>query len=174
MDIITDISIIEVLAKKREEENWRFRAYLKSADISGARLDSAVHLLTRWVSKQVDCSKCANCCKACSPNLQTPDIRRMAKHYDMEPASFKQKYLENDEEEDGLYFREMPCPFLQDNRCAIYKQRPDDCRSYPHLQKSDFVSRLMQVISNYSVCPIVFNVYEELKIRFWKEQENLE
>jgi hypothetical protein len=41
MIIIKDISKIEELAKKREEENWEFRAYLKGADISGSRLDKA-------------------------------------------------------------------------------------------------------------------------------------
>jgi Fe-S-cluster containining protein len=171
MNIITDISIIEDLASKRQEENWRFRAYLKGANISGSRIDSAVHMLARWVSKQVDCGKCANCCKACSPILQMPDIQRMAKHFDMEPASFQQKYLANEEEENGHYFREMPCPFLQENRCTIYKQRPNDCRSYPHLHKTDFVFRLSQAVSNCSVCPIVFNVYEELKVRFWKARD---
>jgi len=75
MNIITDISIIEDLASKRQEENWRFRSYLKVADIAGSRIDTAVQMLTRWISKQIDCGKCANCCKACSPILQMPDIQ---------------------------------------------------------------------------------------------------
>ena len=45
--------------------------------------------------------------------------------------------------------------------------RPKDCVSYPYLLKKDFTSRLMGVIGNCSVCPIVFNVYELLKDEVW-------
>jgi Fe-S-cluster containining protein len=89
----------------------------------------------------------------------------------MKPDEFQQKYLLHEEEEDGFCFQETPCPFLHGNLCCVYDQRPRDCRSYPHLQKKDFVSRLMQAVSNYSVCPIVFNVYEELKVRFWRRRD---
>ena len=40
-------------------------------------------------------------------------------------------------------------------------------RSYPHLQKEDFVFRLAQAVSNCSICPIAFNVYERLKAELW-------
>jgi hypothetical protein len=33
----------------------------------------------------------------------------------------------------------------------------------PSLKKKDFVFRLIGVVNNYSICPIVFNVYEALK-----------
>jgi uncharacterized protein len=167
MNIITDIAQIEEIAKERENENWEFRAYLKGADFSGHRLDTAIHTLYRWVSKQIDCRQCANCCKVCGPILLAPDIERLAKHLDLKPADFEQKYLMIDEDGEGHCFREQPCPFLRENACSVYKRRPDDCRSYPHLLKRDFVFRLTQAVSNYSVCPIVFNVYEELKARFW-------
>ena len=170
MNIITDILKIEELANKRERENWEFRAYLKGADFSGHRLDTAVHDLYRRVSEQIDCRKCANCCKACSPILKRPDIQRLSKHLNLKPADFQQKYLVVEEEEDGYCFREIPCPFLHENLCSLYDQRPADCRSYPHLQKNDFVFRLLQAVSNCSVCPIVFNVYEELKARLWRRR----
>ena len=41
--------------------------------------------------------------------------------------------------------------------------RPNDCRSYPHLHKPEFVFRLIQAVSNCSVCPISYNVFELLK-----------
>ena len=46
----------------------------------------------------------------------------------------------------------------------IESDRPEDCRSFPHLHKESFISRLWGVIDNYSICPIVFNVFERLKI----------
>jgi len=45
----------------------------------------------------------------------------------------------------------------------VYPDRPNDCRSYPHLHKNDFVLRLWGVDDDSSVCPIVYNVYEKLK-----------
>ncbi|MBN1676299.1 MAG: hypothetical protein JXR37_34970 [Kiritimatiellae bacterium] len=48
-----------------------------------------------------------------------------------------------------------------------------DCRSYPHLHKKPFVARLTQAYSNCSVCPIVYNVYEELKKRLWDRGKSL-
>jgi hypothetical protein len=78
--------------------------------------------------------------------------------------TFKRDYLVTDEEGD-MHFKDLPCPFLIDKKCSVYDSRPDDCRSYPHLHKNEFLSRLFGVIDNYSICPIVFNVYEELKYK---------
>ena len=47
-----------------------------------------------------------------------------------------------------------------------YEVRPEDCRSYPHIWKNGFATRLMGVLNNYSICSIVFNVYEQLKSEF--------
>jgi len=46
-------------------------------------------------------------------------------------------------------------------------RRPRACRSYPHLHKDHFRSRLIGVSGNYSIRPIVFNVYERLKADLW-------
>jgi Fe-S-cluster containining protein len=64
-----------------------------------------------------------------------------------------------------MILKGKPCKFLRNKKCTIYSSRPFDCRSYPHLHKKDFTFRLFAVLNNYSVCPIVFNVYEELKVR---------
>lgn len=45
----------------------------------------------------------------------------------------------------------------------IYKSRPEDCRSYPHKHKSDFLSRTLGFIDNYEICQIVYNLFEQLK-----------
>ena len=51
---------------------------------------------------------------------------------------------------------------------TVTVDRPDDCRSYPHLDKEGFVLRLTQAFSNCSICPVVYNVYHELMRRLWK------
>ena len=166
--MITDIQNIETLAREREDENWKFRSYLKNSSISGEIIDNAVHELYREISAQIDCQQCANCCIACSPILVKTDQQRLAKHIKMKLADFREKFLVPDEEDEGQVFRQMPCPFLRDKLCSVYDQRPLDCRSYPHLHKKDFMFRLAQAVSNCSICPIVFNMYEELKVKFWR------
>ena len=74
----------------------------------------------------------------------------------------------DEEENDKFKFNSLPCPFLEDNKCNNYANRPEDCESYPHLSKDKFIFRLMGVIEYYSICPIVFNVYEKLKKDLWR------
>jgi len=42
MAIEKDVNRIRVLAEAKEEENWRFRSYLKGANLSSAALDRLV------------------------------------------------------------------------------------------------------------------------------------
>ena len=86
----------------------------------------------------------------------------------MNPDNFSATYVETDD--DGKKrFNQIPCPFLHCNKCIYYESRPADCTSYPHLHKKEFVFRLIGVINNYSICPIVFNVYEELRYKLKSE-----
>jgi len=163
MKLETDPKRIAVLAKEKEDTNWAFRCFLKGCDLSIEELDSVVHDLYKNVSSQIDCRQCANCCKVIRPLLEPRDIERLATHLRLSVEEFLSEYLEPDEDGEGYFFKTTPCAFLKDNLCTVYPQRPDACRSYPHLHKHEFVFRLNQVFSNCSVCPIVYNVYERLK-----------
>ena len=168
MVIITDIKLIEKLAEERADENWRFRTYLKGYGID--ELDAIVQRLYADVSSQIDCQACGNCCRVMHPILKQNDIIRLSSCLSISQDEFEEQYLAKDEDGD-LTFRETPCPFLSDNSCSVYQNRPNDCRSYPHLHKKEIVFRLMGVVCNYSVCPIVFNVYEQLKDELRGEDE---
>ncbi len=170
MNIERNVKRVETLAAEKEDANWEFRYFLKGCDLSVEQIDAVVHRLTRQVSSQIDCLQCANCCKKVSPVLQSEDIERLATHLGIGWDSFVRKYVVEDKEEDGFYFQSIPCPFLKDNSCAVYAARPHDCRSYPHLMQDESVFRLIQVCSNCSVCPIVFNVYELLKQELWNDE----
>lgn len=161
----TDIVHIEKHSQRREAENWEFRCFLKGSDLSVSKIDSIVKELYREVSAQIDCTQCGNCCKVIQPILKQADITKLAAHLKLTVTEFKSRFVKEyeDGDKDDFVFTTRPCPFLENNRCAVYEQRPHVCRSYPHLHKKDFVFRVNQAFSNCSVCPIVFNVYEGLK-----------
>ena len=169
MKVEGDLKIIKEAAMKKEDENWEFRSFLKGYDIEVEELDAIVHRLFESVSGEIDCTACGNCCRVVSPILQYKDIERLSRGLGIHPDNFKERFLKKDEEEysEGLIFNKKPCPFLEGNMCSHYELRPEDCRSFPHLHKADFVFRLIGVVQNYEVCPIVFNVYERLKARLW-------
>jgi uncharacterized protein len=168
MDVETDAELIKLLAERKEEENWRFRAFLKDSTLSTAGLDGMVAEHLAAVTAKIDCCACANCCRVMSPTLSGRDLRRLADHLRLSRAKLISDHLRPAEDKDTYIFKQTPCPFLRDQRCDVYDARPDACRSFPHLQKREFRSRLTQVVENCSICPIVFNVFERLKTGLWR------
>ena len=163
----TDLESIKKIAKEKEDENWSFRTFLKGFD---KNLDSIVHRLFKEISDHVDCTACGNCCREIQPILKDNDIIELSKALNIPIEQFESRFVGKDDDGDKV-LKQNPCPFLQGNKCTQYESRPSDCISYPHLQKKHFASRLIGVINNYSVCPIVFNVYEELKRNLMSEYE---
>lgn len=164
MTITIDLEYIKEKAIEREKENWTFRTCLKQHDLASHEIDAIVHEIADELSSKIDCTKCANCCKQIRPVLGKDDISKFALGLKMPEREFQKQYLRQDDEVSFKHqFNELPCPFLKNDECTNYDYRPKDCRSYPHLHKRGFVSRLWGVIENYGICPIVFNVYEQLK-----------
>lgn len=163
MEIERDLERIAQFAEEREDENWDFRSFLKYHYESN-ELDPIVHQLNEEISRQIDCTQCGNCCKQIHPVLDDRDVERFARGIGLSAKEFSNLHLiENEGNSSEYLFNKLPCPFLENNQCINYANRPDDCSSYPHLHKEGFISRLFGVIDNYSICPIVFNVYERLK-----------
>jgi len=172
----TNLEFIKSMGEQKEEENWKFRAYLKGLNIKSKELDKIVRTINDDVSSQIDCTKCGNCCKVIYPILDEKDAAAFSEGLNKSIEEFKSSFLVVDKEEgeDKYKFNSLPCPFLKENKCTNYSHRPEDCRSFPHLQKENFVFRLMGVIEFYSICPIVFNVYEQLKKDLWRRDLKLE
>jgi len=165
MKLETDPESVMKLAAEREEENWKFRSFLKSIDIGIEDYDAIVHKHYENISRQIDCTSCANCCREVRIGLTGDDVARLASGLKISDDELIEHFLAADE--DGkLAFNTLPCPLLKGNLCSAYDHRPDACRSYPHLHRNEFVFRLMQAVHNCSVCPIVFNVFERLKEEF--------
>ena len=78
----------------------------------------------------------------------------------------KTKTIHNRYDEDkNIVFNELPCPFLNENKCAMYESRPKDCKSFPHLNQ-DITVRCHQFFGNAKTCPIAFNVLQNAKLEF--------
>ena len=58
-----------------------------------------------------------------------------------------------------------PCPMPDGKLWSIYENRPEVCRSFPHLEQPGFTSRLIGVIDNVAICPSAFNAFEDLNAK---------
>ncbi|NOY94843.1 MAG: YkgJ family cysteine cluster protein [Chlorobi bacterium] len=131
------------------------------------QLDNVVHKLHCEAFEKFDCLDCANCCKTIGPRLTGKDIERLAKYLKVKPSGFIRQYVEVDEDNDYI-FKEHPCPFLlPDNYCMVYEQRPKACREYPHTDRKRFYQILTLSHKNCEICPVVFDIVEELKKQSW-------
>jgi Fe-S-cluster containining protein len=160
--MILDLEKIKQLGERNQSSNYRFRSFMKGGN--STQIDKVVHELFDFYYSNIDCTKCGNCCTVMKPQILKKDLKSLSLVTNLTLDEFKKEYTQIDEDGD-MSFNKLPCPFLKKLKCAVYDCRPNDCRSYPHLHKKDFISRLYGVIDNYSVCPIVFNVFEDLKFR---------
>ncbi len=144
---------------KKENESFYRRLKLKSPK----NLDDLFHKAHDEAFEKIDCLMCANCCKTTSPIFYEKDIERAAKACKLKPGTFIEKYLRIDEDKDFV-LKQAPCAFLNsDNYCAIYNDRPNACREYPHTNRKKMHQILDLTFKNTSVCPAVLRITEEIK-----------
>jgi hypothetical protein len=147
--------------EKRKKANRKLVTRLKAAKPKD--LDETVHHAHDEAFQDIDCLKCANCCKTTSPGMNERDIDRLAKHLRMRPANVIERYMLLDEDGDYV-FRTAPCPFLgADNYCSVYESRPNACREYPHTNRKRFHQILDLSLKNTEICPAVVKVFEALR-----------
>ena len=160
--MIKDPDRLKRLAELREEENFRFRRFLKDQD--SKEVDEIVHRLHNRITNEIDCTECGNCCNSLRPGVTNREIERLAGIDGMKPRDFEEKFVEEDYTGQDKCLKDTPCKYLKDKKCSIYSERPGECKSYPHTHKPNFASRTFVMIQNYGICPIVFNLMEELKL----------
>ena len=161
--LMTDLVQIQRAAVAQADENNGFRTFVKlELEFSDRRLNTIVSETTAEVWQHIDCRTCANCCRSQYPTFSRPEVQRIAAYLGLTAEELHTRYLTSDAGSGKYITRELPCPFLEGNLCTIYEVRPAVCAGYPHLQRN-FRSRLWQNIDNAAVCPIVFNVLENLK-----------
>lgn len=147
-------------AKRMEDENLRFRTFLKiHADED--ELDRQFLELHRELFADYDCCKCANCCRKFTTPLQDEEIASISAFLGMEKQDFIEKYLTEGEEGPEL---PAPCRFLGDNgACAIEDCKPEECRGFPYTDRPERLHSLFSILSNAEICPVVFEMLERLK-----------
>jgi Fe-S-cluster containining protein len=150
----TDPSRIQQLSAERDGENWEFRSWLKQ--YAPDDIDGLVKTLSQKYFALIDCTQCANCCRSLHIEFKKSELHAIAQTLGQSMESFQKQSMS-----DGKV--NPPCPMLNGKLCSIYENRPDVCRSYPHLEQPEFTSRLIGVIENVAICPIAFNAFEELK-----------
>ena len=126
--------------------------------------DQILHQAHEDAFEQIDCLRCANCCKGTGPMLNRKDIERIAKDQSMKPGDFVERFLRVDEDNDHV-FKSMPCYFLdEDNYCRIYDVRPKACREYPHTDRVNQQGILSLTAKNALICPAVAHIFLETEI----------
>ena len=115
------------------------------------------------VFEEIDCLKCANCCKTTPAILLNKDIKRMAAFLGIAPKIFRKRYVLEDINGE-LSFRKVPCVFLEaNNYCQVYDFRPDSCRSYPHTAEVQQKTHTRLHKNNLEICPATFEIVKRLK-----------
>lgn len=150
------------LARQKRSENIAFFKKLRAK--KPKRLDTDVQLIHHEVFQETDCLTCANCCKTTGPLFTDIDIERIAKHLQLTPSKFIDKYLRIDEDKDYV-LQQVPCTFLgADNYCAIYNVRPRACKEFPHTDRRKIYQIANLTVENTTICPAAYKIVERMKV----------
>lgn len=99
---------------------------------------------------QYDCSKCPGyCCSYPRIEVKDADVRRLAKHFDLDVEEAQRKFTriyKSDEGEERILRHQKDaiygtiCRFFDRKlrRCTIYAARPTVCRQYPNGTKCGY------------------------------------
>ena len=157
-----DPAIVAQRAADCRDENWRFRTYVKhSGRVGHGRVNSLARRFGQEAESQMDCLTCGACCRDNTVPVTANEGKRLAKRLGISLEEFKSTYLRS--ELDGEPAIEaQPCPFLKDNTCSVYEDRPKVCQGYPYVG-GDVPSRTIGIIERAETCPIIFDMLERLK-----------
>ena len=156
-----DIKELKQLANKKEDENYRFRRYLKN-HADEEELDRQFKKLHEKYFKIYDCKKCRNCCKEIGISMSEEELDKICNYLKLDKEKYIEKNLINNY---GEYsFKDIKCKFLDEcNNCQIENCLPITCKEYPYTNKEERLFSLLGVVANASVCPVVYEILEELK-----------
>lgn len=158
------------LNKFKTKANKAFKDYKKMVvnfkKYKPSDLDEKADVFSQKNTKKYNCLECSNCCRTISPIITNKDIANISSKLKVRQADFTDKYLFIDDDGDYV-FKSQPCPFIDENNyCIIYSFRPKACADYPHVESHKFSKILDLSLKNSLVCPIVNDIFEDLKNNF--------
>lgn len=146
MRLEVNLETIAKTAKEKTGENKSFRDYLKVQDIQ--KIDTLVQELNGKITPNISCVDCGNCCMNLRPTASHEEVSKFSKPEDIEK---------------NMYAEGFCCTHLEDKKCTVYLDRPSQCRDFPYMHRLNFATNSTGILQNYPICPIVFNVVENLK-----------
>jgi hypothetical protein len=150
------------IAKENKADNKRLGKQMRRTP--ERKLDEIFHDEHEKAFQDIDCLKCANCCKTTSPIFRDVDIKRLSKRFRVKPIQFIDQYLRVDEDEDYVLKLAEPCPFLfDDNSCSVYEDRPLACREYPHTDRKKMFQIIPLTLANTEICPAASRIVEAMR-----------
>lgn len=154
---------IQAEAKRKEEENFEFRSFLKM-NADERELDQQFLRLHKELFADYDCSKCRNCCKMYKGSIPKEDIERDAQYLGIMTEQFVGFFLEKEEGESSYQTKHKPCDFLQeDGSCKLGDCKPDSCKKYPYTDQPERLQSLLGMLDHIEICPVAFEIFERLK-----------
>lgn len=166
-ELITDLATIAQLAAQRHDEFdvLRYRLQLDD-DLSDEQIDQQVRLIAAPILAAIDCRECGNCCRALDVELGEDDLQRLASGLQTTTAAIRSHVSIQDRGDPDVIgiFRHKPCPFLRGKLCSVYQHRPTTCQDYPALTP-DFRWLLDYLIGGTALCPIIYNVLDQVSAR---------
>lgn len=158
MQLVYSPQQLQKAVQQKPAENIFFRKFLRN--LSAEKTDKIIHRLNKKITPEIDCTQCGNCCKKLEPALNETELTMLAQQKKCEPEDFRREHVSFDGS--TLFLKSKPCVFLHENKCMVYGKRPMACADYPHLTQKNMKYK-QSFWDNYSVCPIVYNVIEQLK-----------
>ncbi len=161
---VTLIEKAKQKARSQRHSNKKLFERFKTNKPKG--LDKAFKEVNDEVFSYTNCMECANCCRIAQPVFEEPDVKRIAKHFEMSNDAFIKKYLKPVPEY-GYFTKKLPCVFLgDDNKCTIYEVRPMGCRTYPPARLRLSPEQLDVIYENIGICPAVSDMVDKIRERF--------
>lgn len=158
--MIAPKNVSAAAAAKQEDENLRFRTFLK-IHADPEELDQQFSALHRELFAGYDCCQCGNCCRAYSTTLSEEEIVNISACLGITRQKFLEDYLIRGR--DGLELP-APCRMLEiDGRCRIQDCKPEECKGFPYTDRPDRMASLYSVLTAVEVCPVAFEIWERLK-----------
>lgn len=97
-------------------------------------------------------------------SIPREDIRKDAEYLQMTEEAFIKQYLSTNSVIGSYETIHTPCDFLQENgECLLGDCKPYNCVKYPYTDQPERLDSLYSVLEAVSVCPVAYEIYEQLK-----------